>query len=503
MTAALPRDEIAEKIIIGALMSRPEIMGVLDEKGIADAHFPEPNIFRIVARSIEDRGTAKFVDIFPSLTPEQRGYVSECEVEGGPLAGSVGEYCARLRESWRARELTLLARTIADRGINGDLCEILPRWQEIMDGAPASASSLPAIQDAASMIEIEVTTPPEVIEGLLHLGSKLVLGGGSKSFKTWSLLDMGVSVAAGVPWWDFETMQGRVLFCNFEIAPTFFASRIREVCRSKGVKLKPGQLDVLNLRGFAADGDMILPQITRRMAANKYALVVLDPLYKLLGSRDENASKDMAGLMNAVERLAVKTGAAVVFGSHFAKGNASGKESMDRISGSGVFARDPDSILTMTRHEEEDAFTVEMTLRNHPPQEAFVVRRSHPLMVRDGALDPAKLKQVGGRKQEVSADDVLAVLGDDSQTFSEWCKAAEEQLIISRDTFKRRLRDLTKTGKVRQSAVENGRYVRALGAEGAVGCKTHMHPSAGARCRTPLGSAPAPYPASQGEEGAE
>ena len=134
---------------------------------------------------------------------------------------------------------------------------------------------------------------------------------------------------------------------------------------------------------------------------------------------------------------------------------------MDRISGSGVFARDPDAIITMTRHEQDDAFAVEMTLRNHPPQEPFVVRREHPLMVIDGQLDPAKLKQAGGRKEEVSADDVLATLGDDALTYGEWLKRAEEQLFTSADTFKRRLRKLKAAGRIRQSPSEGGNYVRA------------------------------------------
>ena len=52
--------------------------------------------------------------------------------------------------------------------------------------------------------------------------------------------------------------------------------------------------------------------------------------------------------------------------------------------------------MRMTRHKEDDAFAVEMTLRNHPPQEPFVVRREHPLMVIDVQRVPAKVKQSGG-----------------------------------------------------------------------------------------------------------
>jgi hypothetical protein len=486
----LPCDEAAEKIAVGALMVRPECLSVLDEKGISASHFTDPRLFQIVTSTIEDSGRASFTDILPRLPEELRGVASECEQEALPLSSNVAEYADRILDAWRRRELILFARTVAANGVNGDFHEIAEKVRGIVDGAESGSSRLPAVVDACRLAETAGPLPEDLIEGILHRGSKLVLGGGSKSFKTWSLLDLAVSVATGSEWWDFETAQGRVLFVNFEIQAPFFAARLREICEAKGVTLRPGQLDVLNLRGFAASADVILPQITRRMMAGRYALAILDPLYKLLGSRDENASRDMADLMNAVERLAVRSGAAVAFGSHFAKGNAAGKESMDRISGSGVFARDPDSIVTMTRHEEEGAFTVEMTLRNHPPQDAFVVRRRHPLMVRDGGLDPGKLKQTGGRKQEVTADEVLDLLGDEPTAYSEWARKAQEELLISLPTFKRRVRELRDDGKVRRSAIEDGKYVK--GSKGSVGVKTHLSPAAVGGVKTLIGFDPDP-----------
>jgi RecA-family ATPase len=163
------------------------------------------------------------------------------------------------------------------------------------------------------------------------------------------------------------------LYCNFELPEFAIEQRVHEICKAMGIDV-PKNLTLWNLRGHAADAATILPIISREAKRVGFMLIVLDPFYKLLGARDENASRDMADLMNQIERVAVDTGGAVAFGSRFAKGNASAKESMDRISGSGVFARDPDSILTTTRHEQDDAFSVEMTLRNHAPQEPFVIR---------------------------------------------------------------------------------------------------------------------------------
>jgi hypothetical protein len=38
--------------------------------------------------------------------------------------------------------------------------------------------------------------PPEIIEGVLHQGCEMILGGTPKSNKSWCLLDLAISVAA-------------------------------------------------------------------------------------------------------------------------------------------------------------------------------------------------------------------------------------------------------------------------------------------------------------------
>ena len=107
----------------------------------------------------------------------------------------------------------------------------------------------------------------------------------------------------------------------------------------------------------------------------EYSLINLDPIYKLLGKlREENLAGDIADLLNQIESLAVKTGAAVCYGAHYSKGNQAQKVSIDRVAGSGVYGRDPDSILNFTRHDADDCFTVEVNLRHHPPIDPFVVR---------------------------------------------------------------------------------------------------------------------------------
>ena len=55
----------------------------------------------------------------------------------------------------------------------------------------------------------------------------------------------------------------------------------------------------------------------------------------MLGDRDENANGEIAGLMNELEASGQRTGAAVVIAHHFAKGDSTAKNAIDRMSGAG------------------------------------------------------------------------------------------------------------------------------------------------------------------------
>ena len=297
---------------------------------------------------------------------------------------------------------------------------------------------LPAIINAQELIRRNPHQPPQLIRGLLHQGSKMVLGGGSKSYKTWSLLDLGMSVACGQPWLGFATAQAKVLYINLELPDWSFKERIQNITVARPELTDLSRFDVWNLRGYAVSLEKLQP-IIAQAAAQNYGLIIIDPIYKVYGDRDENSAGDMGGLLNEIDRLAVKTDAAVVFGAHFSKGNQAGKESMDRISGSGVFARDPDTILIMTKHEQEDTYTVEATVRNLKPVEPFCVQRLHPLMERNDAIDPKKLKQAGMKTEKYPAVLLMNTLGAEELSTSEWqvktCKATG----MSKRTFQAKL----------------------------------------------------------------
>lgn len=325
----------------------------------------------------------------------------------------------------------------------------------LSESAEPPKDKFPPIVDGRTLLITESETPAEIVSGLLHRGSKLVLGGGSKSYKTWGLLDLAVSVAAGVRWIGRETFPCKVLYLNFEIQPEFFCRRLIAVREAKQISEFEDSPDVWNLRGYSADADLLIPEIQDRIVERGYGLIVLDPIYKIIGQADENSARDIGRIMNRLERMAAATTAAIAFGAHFSKGNQAGKESMDRISGSGVFARDPDSILTFTRHQEDGAFSVESTLRNFPPLDPFAVRWSYPLFRPDGQLDPAKLKQVGGRAKSHDMQDLLELLPGAGSLATEWMQKAKEEAGMSERTFYRLKKELVAAKQVIQSTTDD------------------------------------------------
>jgi hypothetical protein len=339
-----------------------------------------------------DRPTSKAI-------PEPAPVQASTGTSEGDLAAytDTAEFRALMIQPQHTASTTTTAGVMPVSGALASLVEYANEGRPIEPAPAENEYTFPRIVDAASFTAAEIEEPPELVRGVIHKGSKVVFGGPSKAFKSWTLLDLSLSVANGAPWFGFETVQDRVLYINFELQPFAVQRRLQAIARARGMEV-PHNLHIWNLRGHSCPLTKLLPELLRRAEGEGYGLIIPDPIYKTLDGRDENAAGDIGKVCNELEQVAVQTGAAVAFGAHFAKGNASGKESIDRISGSGVWARDPDSIMVATPHEAEGCFSIEMTLRNFAPPPPFVVKWEFPLMTRDEDLDPARLKQPKGKR---------------------------------------------------------------------------------------------------------
>jgi hypothetical protein len=309
----------------------------------------------------------------------------------------------------------------------------------------ANGAELPEIDQASSLLANKAEKPAEIIQGVIHAGTKAVLASGSKVGKTWILLDLAIAVATGAPFLKFKTEKGKVLFINFEIRREFIADRIKIIQEKKG-DADLSNLDVWNLRGLTTDFETLTDAIIERAGEGNYCLIILDPIYKAMVGKSENTASSVGTLCNQIEQIVEETGAAVIFAHHYAKGNAAKKNQVDRMSGSGVFARDADTIITLTEHAEKDCYALEMTLRNLAPQTSFVVQWAFPLMVERPDLSPADFKL----DEEAEADEyepLIGLLDNSPLTTGEWLEAATE-IGYSRATFFRDKEYLVKQKRV-------------------------------------------------------
>lgn len=322
----------------------------------------------------------------------------------------------KIAKAQPAGEAAFMETRVMDEGrVNTNSAENvveLVNTRQAVDGEERDA--LPPWVDGNELIGYEEEAPEVLIGGpdgqeegaVLRLGSKLVVGGGSKMGKTWCLVDLALAVASGGKWLGhFQCKQGAVLYVNLELRRHTAGRRVRWIAEKrglmKGLAIRPdvsAAIKTWNLRGHCYDLVTMLSTARMRLQdkdAPKFALIILDPIYKTYGDKDENSAGDMAALMLEIERFADECNAAIAFAAHFSKGNQSGKEAMDRISGSGVMARDPDAILTFTNHEEEDCYTMDAILREFAPVPPLVLQWEAPVMNPRTDLDPAKLKQPG------------------------------------------------------------------------------------------------------------
>lgn len=321
------------------------------------------------------------------------------------------------------------------------------------------APKLPPILNIDELDATAPDPPPQLVEGILHKGCKMILGGTSKSNKSWSLLDLALSVASGQPWWGRRTVQVPVIYINFELQEWSIKERLKNLRWARNECNLPDLRNTLhtwNLRGYNTDLSILRPQLEEQLAHEQYGLIIMDPAYKVLGGRDENSNGEIANLMNELEALARRTGAAVVIAHHYAKGDSTSKQAIDRMSGAGAWARDPDSILVLTPHEEPDCFTVTSILRNLPQLQEFVLRWEFPLMVLEKDLNPSALRRPQSKNKKCRDSEFMAaVLTKEPVLLHLIADKARTKLDLSESSTKNYLRRLRKDGIINSA---NGCY---------------------------------------------
>ena len=228
-------------------------------------------------------------------------------------------------------------------------------WVDWMDYVEGATDELPGMIQLSEYANNPPVLPEELITGVLRRGHKMLISGSSKAGKSFLLMELCISIAEGIPWLGFPCKQGKILYVNLEIDPASCVNRFLKIY--KALKVEPKRMDniiIWNLRGHAIPLDQLVPKLVRRVRDIHLAAIIIDPIYKVI-TGDENSASDMGAFCNQFDKICAETGCSVIYCHHHSKGAQGIKKAMDRASGSGVFARDPDAQLDMIELELSDS----------------------------------------------------------------------------------------------------------------------------------------------------
>ena len=227
-------------------------------------------------------------------------------------------------------------------------------WQEWFEWIEGINDDLPEPESMAEAWDNLPELSPPLIDGVLRQGHKMLIAGPSKAGKSFSLIELSIAIAEGRKWLSWQCARGRVMYVNLELDRASCLHRFKDVYEA--LHWKPehlGNIDIWNLRGKSVPMDKLAPKLIRRAAKKDYIAIIIDPIYKVI-TGDENSADQMANFCNQFDKVCTELGCAVIYCHHHSKGSQGGKKSMDRASGSGVFARDPDALLDLIELEMND-----------------------------------------------------------------------------------------------------------------------------------------------------
>lgn len=228
-------------------------------------------------------------------------------------------------------------------------------WDEWYEWIESINDDLP---EPESLVECWNNLPqlaPPLIEGILRQGHKMLVAGPSKAGKSFTLIELCIAIAEGKKWLNWQCAQGKTLYVNLELDRPSCLHRFKDVYNALGIKPNNlSNIDIWNLRGKSIPMDKLAPKLIRRASKKDYIAVVIDPIYKVI-TGDENSADQMANFCNQFDKICNELGTSVIYCHHHSKGSQGGKRSMDRASGSGVFARDPDALLDLIELDLNEA----------------------------------------------------------------------------------------------------------------------------------------------------
>jgi len=320
------------------------------------------------------------------------------------------------------------------------------------------AWAVPYSEFAAKNIE----KPQWLVEGIWQDKTYGLIAGEPKTYKSVQATDLAISVASGRAYLGvFPVLKtGPVLYIQEENNEQTVQDRVLKIAHAKGL-LTPSHTGGVSLPDdmplfFSNNYGVDLTQkdsrvlIEETIMAIRPILMILDPLYMMLGQADENSAKEVGEVLRWLTYLRNQYELSILICHHYNKGGQSSRGGQ-RVRGSSAFHAWVESALYVKATSQSGTVKVEREFRAFPstPELEISIEMGDPgelhyVVKVDDEMDDRSY----GLKQE----EICSIL-------STWPRTMEESRVlagISRSEARRLLTELEQDGLVVKDGPEKG-----------------------------------------------
>ena len=214
-----------------------------------------------------------------------------------------------------------------------------------------SHSPLPVVR--IGEILRESRAQPWLVEQLWGASSVGLIGGAPKCSKTWLGLDLALSVATGTACLGRYAVPqpGPVLIYLAEDSLPIVRQRVEGMARHRGLALERVELYVVTAPALRLDRELHRVQLREAAQRLRPRLLLLDPLVRLHGL-DENNASEVAGLLAYLRELQRLLDLSVMLVHHTRKNATGGVASGQTLRGSSDLHAFGDSNLYLRRAQD-------------------------------------------------------------------------------------------------------------------------------------------------------
>lgn len=347
----------SEQAVLGAAMSSPRILSALGQLRPSDFWDPRnEDIFRLISEQARDGQPYDPVAVLSRL---QTDPARLRRVGGGPyihelyssavLADSVDYHVRAILDRAHLRELQGVAARFVQEAGRAESGGELQEWVESAVGKVARRSSddLPTLMTMEEFLAEDLVESEFVVPGLFARGDRLIVTGLEGGGKSVLLRQIAACAAAGIdPFGRGDTYQpAKALIVDLENPKRIMRKTLGDlVGRVRGLSgVDPAQRMTLDRRprGLSLDNPRDRSWLARSVEAVQPDVLVIGPLYKIYGHRD-NDEANAARISEFLDEVRNISDSVLITEAHAGHASAGSRERNLRPIGSSLWLRWPE-----------------------------------------------------------------------------------------------------------------------------------------------------------------